>query len=751
MSAVEPVIQREPAARQRRLPAIAQKLAGPALLLILVIGFFWKIVLTDQYSWLESPDMANQVVPWLNYEAQQFHTHHIPLWDPFLFGGQSLIGQGQPGLAYPLNWILFSLPLHRGHLNFDILNWYFLSIHYLAALFCYFLCRDLGRSIIGSVLAGLAFGLGGYIGTADWPQMINGAIWGPLILLFLFRAARGVRPIASAAFSGLFLGMSWLGGHHQIPIFLTLAAGGVWIYFLFEQGRLNWTLLKPGAVFVIFFILAGALQMWPAYEYGHLAMRWVGSQHDPIAWNEPVPYTVHQQYSISPIYLLGILIPGYYMMISPFAGVLAIALAGLALTCWWKIREVRILFAVGVGGLFLALAKNDVFHGMLYSILPLFDKARSPGTAIYLFHFATAVLLAFGLDAMLLPENHRILRRLTWVLLGFGCLVFLIILGVDLGRSMNWGFDDRVVMCPVVALAFAGLIYRASRGGGRGWLAALTVGLYMLEVGNQSFFWVPEKADKNLGVYLKRFDDTRDVAQFLKQQPTPVRADVGRAEVEFNFGDWYGIDSMEGTLPSLPANLCNLSFGSERARILYGTNYAVARKPTMEGEVAVFQDNSGLIVFKNPRALPRVWTVHEAVQAKDPGDANRMMQDSNFDLQKKTFGYAAAPSMDKCDGDSIQYFSRGVNSSTTIVNMECRGMVVQSENNAPGWVARVDGREVPIYEAYTTLRGVVVDPGRHKIEMRYRPMSVLAGAAATLSTFLGALIFCVGPRLRRRG
>jgi hypothetical protein len=111
------------------------------------------------------------------------------MWDPYLFGGQSLIGQGQPGLAYPLNWILFSLPLHDGHLTSMQLHWYVVLIHYLAALFCYWLCRDLGRGMAGSILAGLAFALGGYVGNTVWPQMINGAIWGPLVLLFLFRAA----------------------------------------------------------------------------------------------------------------------------------------------------------------------------------------------------------------------------------------------------------------------------------------------------------------------------------------------------------------------------------------------------------------------------------------------------------------------------------------------------------------------------------------------------------------------------------
>jgi len=66
-----------------------------------------------------------------------------------------------------------------------------------------------------------------------------------------------------------------------------------------------------------------------------------------------------------------------------------------------------------------------------------------------------------------------------------------------------------------------------------------------------------------------------------------------------------------------------------------------------------------------------------------------------------------------------------------------------SENYAPGWIALVDGRRMPIYDAYTVLRGVVVGPGKHTLEMRYRPLSVEAGAIATLLAFVGALILWI--------
>src|SRR5580700_9342238 len=89
-----------------------RRIAGPLVLLLIVCCAFWKITLTrGEYTWLDSPDLVNQVLPWLQLEASELHRGNLPLWDPHEGGGQSLIGQMQPGLVNPLNWVLFAMPL----------------------------------------------------------------------------------------------------------------------------------------------------------------------------------------------------------------------------------------------------------------------------------------------------------------------------------------------------------------------------------------------------------------------------------------------------------------------------------------------------------------------------------------------------------------------------------------------------------------------------------------------------------------
>ena len=167
------------------------------------------------------------------------------------------------------------------------------------------------------------------------------------------------------------------------------------------------------------------------------------------------------------------------------------------------------------------------------------------------------------------------------------------------------------------------------------------------------------------------------------------------------------------------------------------------------GQEEMFRADNGLAVFKNPNAFPRVWVVHEGVQIKDWKEARKNFQDPGFDLKKKTFGHTAPPAMEQCEGDTVRRFERDVDSAVAIVDMKCRGMAVMSESDAPGWKAWVDGNPVPIYDAYTMLRGVMVGPGTHRIETRYRPLSVMAGAVATFSAFLGALALWIAGRGRK--
>lgn len=159
--------------------------------------------------------LSHRFCPGISFRPAAWHAGRIPLWEPNQWFGQPLIGQAQPGVAYPLNWVLFALPL-RDSLGIEPANLhtYFVLIHLMAAWFAYKLARELGCRRLVNIGASI-FSLAGWLGSTEWPQMIDGAVWAPLHSCICF-APPGGEPIRSSILAGFFLGMAWLSGHHQV-------------------------------------------------------------------------------------------------------------------------------------------------------------------------------------------------------------------------------------------------------------------------------------------------------------------------------------------------------------------------------------------------------------------------------------------------------------------------------------------------------------------------------------------------------
>lgn len=705
------------------------------------MAFCWKLVLTKEYTWLESPDLAYQVLPWYQFQAGEWHQGSYPLWDPNHWAGQPLLGQAQPGAAYPLNWLLFSLPLRHGWIRQAYLHWYFLFIHFLGSLFTYLLCRDLGRRRSASILAGCVFAYGGFVGTNDWPQMLNGAIWAPLVFLFLLRAVRGDRPWASACLSGAFLGVSWLSGHHQVPIFVSLTAGAVWLYYSFK----DWRVLRLGALFGVFVFLTGALQTLPAYEYGRLSHRWVGLD-DPIPWNVKVPYSIHAKFSTSPETLLGILFPGMHLHADPFLGVLAIALALLAIASCFQNSMVRLFGAIAVGGLLFTLGDGTLFHGLFYALIPMVDKARSPSMAVFIFNFSISILTAYGIDSLRDKESALWGRRIALGMGALWALVFGIVLVCALvGKPLT---ENRPLLTGLFAMFGAVLIYGYLRGNVTGrTLGALFLLLVCGELSLTFGFLLPSRYQKDRNPYLKSIPELQEVVGYLRTRPSPMRIDVDDQAVPYNAGDFCGFEQMNGYLASLSSNIIRMETHIERAQQLFAVNYFIGKAPKFASQRLMFEGASGLKVYANPAAFPRAWIVHRVEKITRLDEIREFIGNPQKDMRSVASLMGDPPVLETCAGnEEVTVIRHRPNLVQLASQSDCRGMVILADTYFPGWQATVDGKAVKVYEPYGVLRGVVVEKGAHVIEYRFRPLSVQLGAALTLFGFMG-MIFCLTRRV----
>ncbi len=653
--------------------------AALALLLAIAAGLYWKLTLSDRYTWLENPDQGLQVRPWLDFEARELHAGRLPLWDPYQVGGQSLIGQVQPGLANPLNWLLFAMPLRDGHIPVSTLHWYWVLIRWAAAVFAFLLCRDLGASWWASVLGGCIFGYTGFLGHAGTPQFAMSAIWIPLVLLFFARVWRGERPVPNAALCGAALGLQFLSGHHNVPIYTAVVLGALWLWRIRSR-----RLVLAAIVFGSMCAAVSALQVLPAVEYGRQALRWSGAPQ-PQHWHDRIPYSVHAEYSLGARSIPGMIVPGLAIHANPFLGIVALTLALTAAVVRRRTPDARLLLCFALGGLVLALGRDTPIHYLAWRFVPLVDKARYPAMCIVIFQAGIAALAALGLDDLRRRGAHPV--HLAALALTAAVL---------LAQTKFPAYPAWVIAAVALMLA---VVLR--------WLRAapvLALALFLVETAvNPPTVLLPRNRPDSYEAMMER---QADIAAFLKQQPGWFRVDIDDAAVPYNFGDWHGIEQFGGYLASMPVKTHEVLGHAETTR-WFGIRYRIAAKPANPTQVEVFQSRSGLKVWADPAVAEPLWTVRDSP--------------------------CAAP-------DRLRVLSRTSQSALFEADLQCPALLAEGDPWFTGWRAWVDGRRMPVEQVDGIVRGVRLPAGSHRVEFRYRPGSVYWGAALTALGLAAAIL-----------
>jgi hypothetical protein len=715
-------------------------LIAALLLFVIVALFYWKLTLTNQYTWLESPDLAYQVLPWLQFQAGEWHHGRFPMWDPNTWFGQPLFGQGQPGAAYPLNWLLFLSPLKNGWLRQGVLHWYYVLIHFLAAINMFVLCRSLKRSPGASILAGCIYALGGYVGNVDWPQMVNGAVWTPFVFLFLFRAEANQRAYSSAMLSGFFLGLGWLAGHHQMNLFVTLAVVLLWGWLIVRERRIDWRIGKLAAVSLTIAFLASAFQTLPIYEYGQRALRWTGSPEDPIGFAQKIPYSVHQGFALKPEQLLGIFLPGAASGYTPYVGIAALALAFLGAALAWRTKQVPWLATIALGGIVFSLGADSLFHGWMYALVPMVEKSRVPAAGTLLFTVGAAPIAAFALD--LLREQSNWIRRVVWALAGMSALI--VALGVIGYLGKIPALETRIMLTALAAALAAAVI--------AGWNAgaisppmgsAALIGVVLLELATMNTFYYANSADKDRTFYLHNLAEDANLATFLRQQQIGGRTEYSDELIPYNFGDWYSIETSNASTATVLENVWGMDIFSDRGKQFFGIRYSLMKAP-QDSQKELYTGNKGIKIFEYPSPYPRAWSVHQTESVPDLPAARQRFIAQNFDPRSQALVVKRQPpGVERCSGqnDQVAMPLHEPNQVRITAKLECKGLVVLSDPWYPGWRASVDGHSSKIFEVDGGVRGVVVERGEHTIVMRYRPLSVYLGGGLSFLSLLFVLFF----------
>jgi hypothetical protein len=174
----------------------------------------------------------------------------------------------------------------------------------------------------------------------------------------------------------------------------------------------------------------------------------------------------------------------------------------------------------------------------------------------------------------------------------------------------------------------------------------------------------------------------------------------------------------------------------------------------------VAYDGPDARVYANERALPRVFLVDRQRTVAGADAALAATLDRRFDARRVAVTERVVPGIPAA-GPAGAPAARGAGSAALVrqdaervlarATAARRSLLVLTDVHFPGWKATVDGRDAEIEHVDYLLRGVVVPPGRHEVELRYEPLSWRLGWITSTATALGlAIVAGLALRGRRR-
>jgi hypothetical protein len=731
------------------------------LLLLAIVLFYWKILLTNQFSLLTGDEGVNQAYSWLRFWSASVRHGSLPIWDPYTLAGHSFSGEMQTAAFYPLHLFLALFPPADKFASWPRLyHLWIVFTHFLAACFMFALVREFGLGRFSALVAGLCYSLGGFVGRMGWPHMLESCIWLPLIFVFLRRAiragaARGA--ILHAAAAGLALGLSILAGGLHVVIMQVLAiVSAAAILPLAHDpanaaGRSPW--LRAALVVAVIGAVgfaAGAVQLLPSIEYSHRAYRFLGADRALLA-SDKIPYDYLPD-ALLPNAFAAMLIPqafngnlGAGGVDNPYLGVFPLLLAAIGIWRNWSDLRVRYLAGLALAAFLYSMGPFSPLHGLLYALVPRLWLAREATRMVYLADFSFSILAAFGLESLLSAGGQAAawtgFRRAASALAG-ACAAVLFVSAV-FGHPQ---LDPWVAFSLLLILLSYGLFRYIAQGHSGPAVRVVMVGLILFDLA--AFDWSARNrmlVARTGADHLERLLSCRGAVRFLESQPGPFRVAVD-ADPRPNIGDFFGIPTTSAAGVTMPIDFARFQGHPDLLNVRYRLAPASAQPPG-----AVYHD-AAWKVYENPNAFPRAWLVHETVFEPSADAARSRLETPGFDARRTAVidGQVALDPLAPGPPETVAFQALEANRLELKVHAQTRALLVLSETFYPGWSCTVNGSPARIYRADSALRGIAVPPGDSRIELRYSPQSVFAGGALTLAAFLGTLL-ALGLRRARPG
>lgn len=717
-----------------------------------------------------------QFVPWWTQTWHTLQLGELPLWNPLVGMGAPLLANYQTALFYPPTWIYMLAAAISGAPGIAWATTWVVTLHLaLSGWGMVRLARAMGWTELAQTVAGLAWGLSGYLVTRSHFLSINAtAAWLPWILLACYQLHLQPRSNTLLLKLTFFLCMQLLAGHAQTTWY-TLMLAAAWIGFWAWQ-RSGWgALWQSGIKYFLAGIWAAglsAVQLLPTAEYllqSHRA--------------EQVNYSMAATYSFWPWRLLTLFIPdlfgnpahgdywGYatYWEDAIYIGVLAIFLVFIAIFHKKKSdQDTRLVYfsllLITISIIF-ALGKHTPVFPWLYRNIPSFNMFQAPARFLIWAEFCLALLAGLGVTYWRRPQKRALYCSRLGTMAAFGLIV---------GASLGWWAlkspgDHFGQINPTFVPAFAlaglwalgvGAMHLTSPTAEEAkpkqwwmwaviiWLAAdLVVAGWGLNPGT-------DKSDyqEYTGIY------TRTNERYARYYISLNDEQRLKFETFFCFDTFDvpgGVMAVRDTLLPNTNILDGLDSTSNFDPIVTGRYYQWMNLLQQQPQ-AIQQQLLGRmgvdVLLKVNDTLPSVVTpvplsihygrVHWAGCALVVEDGDKALQALlSGQVPGNTVVIEGGGPASCVPGSQAAFLQLSTPNSVSLsVSTQQGGYLVLADSWYPGWLATIDGEPVEVLRADYLFRAVYVPAGVHQLDFRYHPLSLYIGLAISAFSWLAVAL-----------
>jgi hypothetical protein len=741
--------------------------AAPLTLALLTVLFMMPFLRSPTGNEvLDGHDLTDQQYPLYSFIFDSVREGRgLPLWNPYLFAGQSVAANPQATIVYPPAWVMAAAGVPRG------VGWLVILHLWLGGWGMAVFCQQMGASRAGALIGGMVYEFSGLMAAhlqAGHLNYLMCAAWLPWVAAAYLWSAGRRSPLAALP-GAASLGLCILSGHPPMLYFGLLWLGILWIYRLLQaqSETLRARLIQATRPLLIMLVLGGLLGAALLLPTAEFTLRSTRTGEASLGFSN--------SYALPAGQLLTLLIPnlfgqprladlGYWGVpffeeLTAYVGILPLVAVFLAR----QRRAATLLVAFAAIGLMVSIGIDGGLFPFLYYLLPGYSLFRVPSRALYF-----VVVGAAGLTALLITDlqndspderSERLRPAIRWGLPALGALLMTGTFALFAYFSLHHA-DDKppyviAYTAQVTALAavFAGgawlvlRLWHQNTGRAYGVLAA-TAALVIIDLWHVSGPLVTVSA-------VDVPDLWKTMAQVAPAAPD-FRVMTVPNEITWQAGASYthhlnvsGYDPLVSSDYQRLLDASNYNPPSPIARLL-GVRYAISPKPFewtgLPGtdKLTLLRQEANWFVYEVKDALPHVFITPETQMMRDD-DARTALASGNLNpLQIAVVSQAG-----ECESGSgsARITRYDPNRVEVAVDTPQGGMLVLTDSYDPNWTVTVDGRPAQLLKVDTALRGVCIPAGSKMVQFDYQPRAFYAGvgisgvswtALAIFSLFIGA-------------